>query len=147
MFLIAAPATSFANTLSQGIIESYNSTHYKVYISDMKANMPQHNPSSSKTSIFTKSKTICYKNAKGKNIWYIKVTGTFKGKGKAIKCIQSKVTACSYDRAWKITKKSAGFKGNHAIAKATAQHYNNGVSAESITKTVTLTARSPRHFK
>ena len=94
--------------------------------------------SSAKKKAVTKSKTTYYRNRKGKIMWYIKVTGTFIYDGKSAKCIKSTINAKSKTKAWKIKNPRTVKKAASAIGTATAQHYYQGIAAESITRTVTL---------
>lgn len=87
----------------------------------------------------TMSKRTSYKNASGKVMWYVQVTGTFTYGNGTAKCTKSSVTAASNNSTWKIVSKSASKSGSKATATAKARHYNNGIPAELLTKSVTLT--------
>lgn len=86
----------------------------------------------------TKSKTTYLKNAAGKIMWYVKVTGTFTYGNGSAKCIKSVCNAGSKNKSWVVTNSSSSKNGNKASAIATGTHYLNGVPVESLTKIVTL---------
>ncbi len=94
----------------------------------------------------TKSKTTYCKNSSGKVMWYVKVTGTFTYGNGSAKCTKAICTAESKNKTWKISNKSSSKNGNTASASAKGTHYLNGIPAESITKTVTLTCSSSGVF-
>ncbi len=95
----------------------------------------------------TKSKTAYYKNASGKTLWYVKVTGTFTyGSGRAT-CTSSTVKAASNAETWKISNKSASRSGATATASATATQYIDGTKVLSKSKTVSLTCSPTGTFK
>lgn len=86
----------------------------------------------------TGSKTVYFKNSKGKVQWYVKVKGTFSYGNGSAKCTAASATAVSKVAAWKISDKSSSRSGNAATAKATAKRYENGSLVETKHKSVTL---------
>lgn len=94
----------------------------------------------------TKSKTVYFKNSKGKVQWYVKVTGTFKYGDGSAKCTAASATAVSKVAAWKISDKSSSRSGNTATAKATAKRYIDGSVTETRSKSVTLKCSPSGNF-
>ena len=95
-------------------------------------------PLASKT--VTKSKAYNYKNAAGKVLWYVKVTGTFTYGNGSAKCTASTPSAASKDRSWKVSKATGSRSGNWCSATTTAKHYlSNGDLGKTIRETVKLT--------
>lgn len=94
--------------------------------------------SSSSKKTATKSKTTYCKNSKGKVMWYVKVTGTFRYGNGTSKCIKSRVKAKSKSKMWSVYDKHAWKTGNKAKAKAKGKLHVHGVTVKTIRKTVTL---------
>ena len=86
------------------------------------------------------------RNSKGENLWYVKVTGTFRYGGGPSVCTKSEVEAKSLNSNWKITNSSASKSGNTASATATAKKYTAGAVVDTKTKTVTLKCSSTGEF-
>ena len=98
------------------------------YITIIENNYGYNTYNTNSTTV-TKNKKTYYQNSSGENLWYVKVTGTFRyGSGTSV-CTKSEVEAKSLNSNWKITNSSASKSGNTASATATAKKY---------TKTVTL---------
>ena len=94
----------------------------------------------------TNFKKTYYRNSSGENLWYVKVTGTFRyGNGTSV-CTKSEVEAKSLNSNWKIASSSASKSGNTASATATAKKYTAGVAVDTKTKTVTLKCSSTGEF-
>ena len=94
----------------------------------------------------TNFKKTYYRNSNGEDMWYVKVTGTFRyGSGTSV-CTKSEVEAKSLNSNWKITSSSASKSGNTASATATAKKYTAGAVVDTKTKTVTLKCSSTGEF-
>lgn len=94
----------------------------------------------------TNFKKTYYRNSNGEDMWYVKVTGTFRyGSGISV-CTKSEVEAKSLNSNWKITSSSASKSGNTASATATAKKYTAGAVVDTKTKTVTLKCSSTGEF-
>ena len=95
-------------------------------------------PLASKT--VTKSKAYNYKNAAGKVLWYVKVTGTFTYGNGSAKCTASNPSAAAKDSSWKVSKATGSRSGKWCSATTTAKHYlSNGDLGKTIRETVKLT--------
>lgn len=93
----------------------------------------------STTKTKTGSKTVYYKDANNKTLWYVKVTATFSYNNKTSTCTSASVTAASYNSYWKVSNKSSSHSGNHGTASATGKKYLAGIVISTINKSVTLT--------
>lgn len=91
------------------------------------------------TKTTTGKKTASMKNASGKVIWYVSVTGTFTYTGSSATCTKSVVNAESNVNNWKIISKSSTKTSNKASATAVAGEYIDATLVAKQTKTVTLT--------
>ena len=149
LFVFLPSSASAEPDLSKpGITRFKDGSYFETIISDESSviqddtqSIPRikHISSKSTKTTRTKSKSTYYKNSSGKILWYVKVTGTFTyGHGSSV-CTNAAVTAASKSSSWKIYRKSAAKSHNKASAYATGVHYYHGISAESTTKTVTLT--------
>ncbi len=88
----------------------------------------------------TKSKVYNYKNASGKIMWYVKVTGTFTYGNGSAKCTASTPSAKSNNSSWSVSKATGKRSGNWCSATATGKHrMGNGEIGNVITKTIKLT--------
>lgn len=95
-------------------------------------------PLASKT--VTKTKLYNCKNAEGKVMWYVKVTGTFTYGNGSAKCTASTPSAASRNNSWKVSKATGSRSGNWCSATATGKHYGkNGKVDQTLTRTVKLT--------
>lgn len=95
-------------------------------------------PLASKT--VTKTKLYNCKNAEGKVMWYVKVTGTFTYGNGSAKCTASNPSAAAKDSSWKVSKATGSRSGNWCSATATGKHYGkNGKVDQTLTRTVKLT--------
>ena len=92
----------------------------------------------STTKSKTGSKTIYCKDADGKVLWYVKVTGTFSYDGSTSTCTSVSMTTSTNAAGWNIVNKKCSKSGNRATASATGQKSHNGTVTNSITKSVTL---------
>lgn len=81
-------------------------------------------------------KTVTYKNADGKSIWYLTVTADFYFDGSTSRCTSSSVSAGSYTSTHKILSKTSGRSGNSGWAKATVGTYMGGVHVTDVTRTI-----------
>ena len=91
-----------------------------------------------KRKTITKNKTTYYRDARGKTVWYVKVTGTFTyGGGRAV-CTDARVEAESMNSIWRILDRSSSRSGNSASATAIGGRYTNGTHVQKHRKTVTL---------
>lgn len=88
------------------------------------------------------AKTYTYYNNEGKNLWYVKVIGTFSYGNNSSKCTNSTVIAKANDSAWKIYSKSASKSKNVATATVIAKQYSGSLLLNTINKSVSLTCSS-----
>ncbi|HIW60189.1 MAG TPA: hypothetical protein H9880_09935 [Candidatus Anaerobutyricum avicola] len=95
-------------------------------------------PLTSRSSTKSGSKTVNYKNGKGKILWSVTVHGKFAYNGKIAKCTSATVSTTCPSKTWKMVSSSAKKSGANAIGTATAKQYVDGVFSQSKTKTVTL---------
>lgn len=148
LLITGFPTTCFAGNLNPpaGFAASEVQWHIHTFVTSQIAKTKGKKKVSTRKQTVTKTKTIYYKNASGKVMWYVRVTGTFSIKNNTAQCIRSKVTAVSKDKSWVITRKSAYMKGNQAVAMATGKHYLSRKKAETVTRRVKLTANSSGHF-
>lgn len=153
LLMILAPVASFAYSSDSKPENDYsnNGNYYETIITNGSDRYPHRLPQTfSQTkklkNKFKKSKIAYYKNASGKKLWYVKVTGTFTYRNGIVQCIGSTVTAKALSSSWKCTKKTTWKKNNKASAKATFTHYLNGSPKETLTRTVTLTCNSKGQF-
>ena len=115
------------------------------YITIIENNYGYNTYNTNSTTV-TKNKKTYYQNSSGENLWYVKVTGTFRyGSGTSV-CTKSEVEAKSLNSNWKITNSSASKSGNTASATATAKKYTAGVAVDTKTKTVMLKCSSTGEF-
>ena len=96
-------------------------------------------PSLTRASSKSGSKTARYYNASGVEKWYVTVKGTFSYNGSSSSCTSSSVSAGVRSSEWQIYSKNSSRSGNSAIATATATLYYNGNQVDIKIKTVTLT--------
>lgn len=86
----------------------------------------------------TKNKTAYYRDAGGKTVWYVKVTGTFTyGGGRAV-CTDARVEVESMISGWKMSDRNSRKERNSAIAEAVGTRFSKGIKIDSHKKTVTL---------
>ena len=95
-------------------------------------------PSTARSTTKSGSKTVNYKNGKGKLLWSVTVHGKFTYNGKKSSCTKATVSTTCPSKTWKIASSSAKKNGADAIGTATAKQYVDGVFSQSKTKTVTL---------
>lgn len=81
-------------------------------------------------------KTVTYKNADNKSIWYLSVIADFYFDGSTSRCTSSSVSAGSYTSTHKILSKTSGRSGNSGWAKATVGTYMGGVHVTDVTRTI-----------
>lgn len=81
-------------------------------------------------------KTVTYKNADNKSIWYLSVIADFYFDGSTSRCTSSSVSAGSYTSTRKILSKTSGRSGNSGWAKATVGTYMGGVHVTDVTRTI-----------
>ncbi len=148
LLITGFPTTCFAGNPNPpaGFDASEVKGHIQTFVTSQLAKAKGRKKVSTRKQTVTKTKTIYYKNASGKVMWYVRVTGTFSFKNKTAQCIRSKVTAKSKDPSWVITRKSAYMKGNQAVAVATGKHRLSRKKVETVTRRVTLTAGSSGNF-
>ena len=142
-----SPTSAFANDSAKTlnvvventpIIKVQNGYYFETVVISTQAPKKIIATSGSKHAV-TGSKTTYYKNANGKILWYVKVTGIFTyGNGSAL-CKSASVSAESKNTSWKITNKSSSINKNIATARATGRKYANGVRVDKVNKSVSLT--------
>ena len=98
-------------------------------------------PSTARSTTKSGSKTVNYKNGKGKLLWSIDIRIAYEnspimGKNPVVRRLRVSTTCPS--KTWKIASSSAKKNGADAIGTATAKQYVDGVFSQSKTKTVTL---------
>lgn len=142
MIFAATPVCAASNTGNITIEHLEDGSRYVTIIENNYDN----NSYSTNSTTVTKNKKTYYQSSTGVNLWYVKVTGTFRyGSGTSI-CTKSEVEAKSLNSNWKITSSSASKSGNTASATATAKKYTAGVAVDTKTKTVTLKCSSTGEF-
>ena len=117
--------------------------YYKTIINNAPSS---HTAAKTGQTTATKTKITYCKNAKGKVMWYIKVTGTFVYGNGPVKCTNTSVVTKSQSPFWTISHKTVSKKKNAATARATGKRRVNGVVVESVTRTVTLRCDRYGHF-
>lgn len=81
-------------------------------------------------------KTVTYKNADNKSVWYLTVTADFYFDGSTSRCTSSSASAGSYTSTHKVLSKTAGRSENSGWAQATVGTYMNGVHVTDVTRTI-----------
>ncbi|MCR4717074.1 MAG: hypothetical protein K5656_07830 [Lachnospiraceae bacterium] len=84
------------------------------------------------------SKTVEYKNSKGKTLWYVKVSGSYTYNGSSASCTSASVYATSNDSNWNISNKKSHKSSNTAYASATGTLKQQGITIQTINKSVSL---------
>lgn len=130
--MIIFPAQAFASTGND--IEDTDVAYCEVTIEEDAPPLIQ---TMATTKTKSGSRTHTFYNSAGKQLWYVKVSGTFTYNGSTSKCTASSVTAASSVSNWKMSNKSASKSGATATAKATAKLY----SGSSVVQTINQTAK------
>lgn len=93
----------------------------------------------SKTSTVAGNKKYSYKSSSGKLIWTATLSGSFTYNGSTAKCKTSSVKINIVNNNWKIKEKNSKASGASAVGTVTTGRYIDGVSVQTIKRTLTLT--------
>lgn len=126
------------NIFASGMVEKNISIEYQSQDGIYYETILEEEPSNTRSSTKSGSKTVNCKNSKGKILWSVKVHGSFTYNGKTATCTSSTVSTTCPASNWKISSSSAWKDGANAIAKATAKKYSSGIVTKTETETVTL---------
>lgn len=98
------------------------------------------NPTQTRSSTRSGTKTATYRDINGKALWSIIVDGKFTYNGKSATCTSSTYSKVNYSTSWKLSHAKASKNGASASASITAKQYHqNGSLLRTIDKTVKLT--------
>lgn len=134
-FVIASFTTVFAETDSSEIEYLEDGSYFETIIEEDNPSMSLFSTTKTKSS----SKTVYYKNSNNTTLWYVKVNGKFTYNGSTSSCTSSQVTAAAPASTWSVTNKKASKSGSTAKASATGVKKVNGITTQTVPRTVTLT--------
>lgn len=132
LIIMLMPFTAFAQ-------DNNTRTEFEYYEDGCYAEIIiEEEPSLTRSSTKTGTKSVNYRNSDGKILWTVAVKGTFSYTGSSATCTASSVSYTINDSGWKKYSATASKSGRTATGKFVMKYYVLGINTKTVNKTLTL---------